>query len=418
MSDSIARLNIPAYRLTDSPGMTVHPILSQLALGYQPMIDRHRLITAVQLTVFPSPPGAALQADELLALLADSWPADTGRLVLNIADEGLLTQLMSARLPPPLQLEVPAFMVIDPQHAAALKALHASGATLLVKGRPLAPLAPELLPCFNSAIIDLADERRDGLPPPGGVARHIPHVQSGVASVAEMTDAFSRGAVAVLGWPFEPAPPPKATGRAVKAGIAAVVELINRVDRQAPVDQLEAVIKNEPTLAYKLLRYINSPVFGLRMEINSFGQAIMLLGYQRLKRWLALLLVSGSGDPALRPLAFAAVRRGLLMEGLGRDSGIDPDQCSELFVCGVFSLLDRMLQQPFAQLLASIPTSAAVSDALQFQRGPFQAYLSLVQAIEASSLFDIRDATDALMLEPATVNAAVLRSLADARQLD
>ncbi|MCK7494081.1 MAG: HDOD domain-containing protein [Comamonadaceae bacterium] len=79
------------------------------------------------------------------------------------------------------------------------------------------------------------------------------------------------------------------------------------------------MLKRDPTLAFRLLRYLNSPAFGLSVEISSFGHALMMLGYQRLKRWLALLLASSSrnAEPARR-LMYAAVRRGLLMEELAR----------------------------------------------------------------------------------------------------
>ena len=59
--------------------MTEHPVLAQVALGYSPMIDRHRLITALRLTVFPIRPDAEPDAAELLAALAAVWPADGGR---------------------------------------------------------------------------------------------------------------------------------------------------------------------------------------------------------------------------------------------------------------------------------------------------------------------------------------------------
>ena len=38
-----------------------------------------------------------------------------------------------------------------------------------------------------------------------------------------------------------------------------------------------------------------------------------------------------------------------------------------MFICGVFSLLDRMMGQPFAQLLGGIPVSEAVRSALVSQ---------------------------------------------------
>ena len=401
--------------------MTEHAILNQVALGYAPMVDRHRAITALRLTVFPAQPDAQPDAAALLDLLAEAWPPEAGRLSLNIAVESLLEQVLRADLPPHLMLEVPAFMASQLAQAEAIQALHERGNTLLIKGRPTAPLSREVLPCFAYSIIDLADERRDGLPPPGGVSRNIPHVQAGVRTVGEMAEAFSRGAIAVLGWPIEPlvsAAPATGRLRQPQAAISTIVELINRVDRAESIDRLEAVMKNDPTLAFRLLRYLNSPAFGLRVEVTSFGHAIMLLGYARLKRWLALLLASGSGDPTHKPLVYAAVRRGLLMEELGRDSGADDAQRGDMFVCGVFSLLDRMLQQPFNQLLDSIPTSDAVRDALQHDSGPYKPTLDLVRAIESASVYDIRASADAVFMAVAEVNRAVLRALVNARQLD
>jgi EAL and modified HD-GYP domain-containing signal transduction protein len=222
-----------------------------------------------------------------------------------------------------------------------------------------------------------------------------------------------------LGWPIDDAAPTTATAsRGAQPELSAIVELINRVDRAEPIDRLEAVMKNDPTMAFKLLRYINSPAFGLSVEVTSFRHAIMLLGHQRLKRWLALLLAAGSRDARMKPVIYAAVRRGLLMEELGRDSGADDERRGELFVCGVFSLLDRLMQQPFAELLKSIPVTDAVREALVHERGPHQPYLTLVQAIESAALFDIRAATDALMMTTAAVNKATLRALVAARQLD
>ena len=399
--------------------MTEHPVLGQVALGYSPMIDRHRAITALRLTVFPIRPEVTPGAGDLLAALVEVWPEGAGRISLNIVSETLLDGLMRADLPLNLMLEVPAFMASDLSCTDALAKLHHHGNTLLIKGRPLAPLPREVLPCFAYSIIDLTDERRDGMPPPGGVSRNIPHVQAGVRTLVEMADSFGRGAIAVLGWPIDDvAPARSAAGRGGQPELTAIVELINRVDRAEPIDRLEAVMKNDPTMAFKLMRYINSPAFGLRVEVTSFRHAIMLIGYQRLKRWLALLLASGSRDSNGKPVIYAAVRRGLVMEELGRDSGCDDDKRSELFICGVFSLLDRLMQQPFDELLKSIPTSAAVSAALVHGNGPLMPYLTLVQAVEAASIYDIRAAADDLLMAVPAVNRAVLRALVAARQLD
>jgi EAL and modified HD-GYP domain-containing signal transduction protein len=396
--------------------MSEDSVLGQVALGYSPMIDRHRAVTASRLTVFPSRPDALPDAEALLDAVAEVWPADGGRVSLNVVSESMLHELMSCRPAPNLMIEVPAFMACDIANTEALQGMHAHGCTLLIKGRPLTPLPRELLPCFAYSIVDLADERRDGQPPPGGATRTIPHIQSGVRTLADMENAFQRGAIAVLGWPIDDV----AASRGKPGGrpeLQFIVELINRVDREEPAERLESVLKTDPTLAFRLMRYINSPAFGLSVEISSFRHAIMLLGYHRLKRWLALLLASASKDPNMKPVMFAAVRRGLLMEELVRHSA-DDDQRGEVFICGVFSLLDRLMGQPLSELLASIPVPDAVRAALVDHTGPYHGTLELVRAIESESVYDVRAAADATMLAMPEINRAVLRALAAAKQLE
>jgi EAL and modified HD-GYP domain-containing signal transduction protein len=116
-------------------------------------------------------------------------------------------------------------------------------------------------------------------------------------------------------------------------------------------------------------------------------------------------------------LVFAAIRRGFLMEELGRDQG-DAEMRGEMFICGVFSMLSRLMQQPLAELLRNVPVPDRVSQALRGDGGPYGAYLDLVQAIELESVFDIREKTEQLLLGPAAVNRAVLTALQLARELE
>lgn len=396
-------------------------ILGQIALGYSPFIDRNRTVTATRLTVMPLRPDAVLDVAQLLHEVGNVWPASGGRVSLNVVSESLLQDLLGAQPSANLMVEIPSFMATDPANAPSIIALHANGSTLLLKGRPLHELPREVLPCFKYSIIDLADERRVGEnTAPPGVTRTIQYVQSGVRTVADMEACFQRGAQAVLGWPIDDAVTTTAarSGKQVAApDMQVIVELIHRVDKEEPIEKLEATLKRDPPLAFKLLRYINSPAFGLRVEISSFRHAIMMLGYQRLKRWLALLLATASKDVNLKPVMFAAVRRGLLMEELSR-SVADEEMRNEVFICGVFSLLDRMFQQPFSQLLESIPVPERVRQALVEETGPFQPYLEVVRAVESESLFEFREAADKLMMSVNEINRAQLRALMQAADLE
>jgi EAL and modified HD-GYP domain-containing signal transduction protein len=251
------------------------------------------------------------------------------------------------------------------------------------------------------------------------VIRTIAHVQSGVRTMAEMEASFERGAHAVLGWPIDDAINAAAKGakKTAQGDLHVIVELIRRVDGEEPIDKLESTLRRDPSLAFKLLRYINSPAFGLRVEISSFSHAIMMLGYQRLKRWLALLLATASKDVNQKPIMFAAVRRGLLMEELVRGNG-DEELRSEMFICGVFSLLDRMFQQPFKELLGSLPVPQRVYEALVDNAGPYQPYVELVRAIENESLFEFRESAEKLMMSVSEINRAELRALMAASELE
>ena len=419
--------------------MQEHPVLGHVTLGYSPLVNRQRSVVATRLTVFPARPDLMPDMAALLRVVGEVWPAGAADpsghapvhaprgadavpggarwpVSLNIAGERLLHAVLGQPLPPQLMLEVPAFMAAEPAHAVAIKALHAAGNVLLIKGRPLAPLGADMLACFAHSIVDAQDDRRSS---PGADAgpRQVATIQSGAATPADVEAAFARGAAATFGWPFGDEPPRSAGREAVPPDVGLVVELMNGVDRDLPVARLEGILKRDPTLAFRLLRYLNSPGFGLSVEVTSFGHALMLLGPQRLKRWLALLLASSSKAPNARPLLFAAMRRGLLLETLVGDSE-DAGMRGEIFICGIFSLLDRLLQQPMASLLKSLPMPERVNQALCGQGGPYAPYLALACAIEQESLLDIRECTERLFMGPAEVNRALLRSLAAARLLD
>lgn len=427
--------------------MSTSAILGQLVLGYSPLVAADRSVVATRITVYPERRDAAPDAAALLEALLAVWPATPDAsislnlralpaaggaaastpatpslptratpLVLNVASEPWLRALLALQPPPHLMLELPAFMACDAAHAPALRALHEAGSVLAVKGRPLAELPRELLALLRHALVDAGDDRRGAVAAPAADARHIGTLQLGVHTLAELDAAFARGAVGAIGWPIDDERT-SSGGRASGPDIGIVTELMRRVDREEPVDKLEAVLKNDPQLAFRLIRYLNSAAFGLSVEISSFRHALMMLGYRKLKRWLALLLASSSKDPQMKPAMFAAVRRGLLMEELVRHAG-DDETRSEMFICGVFSLLDRMLGQPFAELFQSVSVPDRVQQALVHGRGPFHAYLTLVKAMEQGVRGDIREAADASFLGTAEVNAALLRALASARELD
>lgn len=395
----------------------LHSVLGSLVLGYAPVMDKQRQVLATRLTLAPLRPDLAVDGQAVLDALQAHWPDGVPPLQLNAMSEPLLLTLLASPLPASVSLELPSFMLSDPQHLTPIAGALQNRVKLLLKGRPAQALAPELNGQIKTVLLDLGSDRHTiGIPLPAGMQLGL----YGARGVSDVVEGFQSQATQIAGWPIDEdiqAPTPAPGKPDQQTDLQVIVELMSRVDQGEDIDRLEQTLKRDPSLAFKLLRYLNSAAFGLPVEVTSFRHAIMLLGYPRLKRWLALLLTTASKDHNMRPIMYGALRRGLLLEELSKSMN-DAEVKDEMFICGLFSLLDHMLHQPFEKLLQSIPVPERVRQALVDGSGPYRPYIELVVAIERESVFDIRAAMDKLMLGADELNNAVLNALAKATQLE
>jgi len=392
-------------------------VLGKVVLGYAPVIDRYQGVIATRLSVVPLRMGVTPDADALLQAVGEVWPVEGVPVVLNVSSELLLAELLRARPQRNVMVEIPWFVAVEPANTAVLQELAARGNTLLLKGRPMRQLPRELLHAFKWSIIDFADDRRLIAPAPAAQSapRSIPHIQSGVRTMAQLQQSFARGAIAVVGWPLH-----EASGAPVLAQPDAkvVLELIEHLEQGSNAERLDETLMRDPLLAFELLRHLQGAAPGqLRLETGSFKQAISLLGVQPLRRWLGGMLARTGDDMRLRPVNFAALRRGLLMRQLA-SPGSSAETRGELFMCGVFSLLDRIVGRPAVETLAMLAVPERVRAAIVDGGGPFHALLELVRAIETESAPDIRAAADAAFIEPLEINRALLKTLFLAGALD
>lgn len=205
-------------------------------------------------------------------------------------------------------------------------------------------------------------------------------------------------------------------GHTVRPSQATILQLINLVRQQASTNEIEEVLKRDPTLSFNLLRFINSAGFGMRTEITSFKHAVMLLGLKRLFKWAALLMTTSMAADMPPAVGTTAVVRGRLMELLAAES-LPSDECDNAFVVGIFSLLDTMLGIPMQAALATIALPVSVTDALLHQTGPLASFLALTIACETGDETTFAQAADHLGLSSNQVNWAHLQALAWAESL-
>lgn len=165
----------------------------------------------------------------------------------------------------------------------------------------------------------------------------------------------------------------------------AVFGALQRLRAEAGFAEVAEAMKNEPQLTYRLLRYLNSPVLGLRSKVDSLGQALVVIGRDRCYRWLSLLLFQYEKTTYReRVLTEQALCRGRTLELLA-GKGRLPANSEHLFLVGLFSLLDIALGQPLAELLGQAAVPEPVQAALLGTRGPLRDALLLAVCGEAGS---------------------------------
>lgn len=205
--------------------------------------------------------------------------------------------------------------------------------------------------------------------------------------------------------------PETLTAKVINPSFTSVLELLNLLTQDADTKEIEAGFKRDAALSFKLLRYINSVGFGLSCEIQSIAHALSILGRKQLYRWLTLLMVTAGENSTVSALMKTSITRGRLTELLGQ-SFFDKQERDNLFIVGVFSLLDAILEMPMDKVLEKVQLPDSVCDALLSRSGVYGPFLQLAEACEESDGKRIVALAESLQFDPNKVNDAHLAALA------
>jgi EAL and modified HD-GYP domain-containing signal transduction protein len=389
----------------------VLPILSslfdRLVLQTAPIVSPTRYPVGVRLTCRPLDDAPFAYSEVVVSLgpvLAQLAPMP---MLLAVPGATLDGDLGEMDVPPALRLEIPVAQVLRPESWPLLRVMRARGLRLALSGIPPEPLPADCLEFFDCSVIAHPEDRRYGLPDDDKHRRRIPFNTIDIESVADASSAFARGARAVIGWPVRDTTQVRAKGLTAEQSV--ILQIIQLVRREAPPHEIESCLKKDPALAFALLKLVNSPAFGVSRQITSFQQALMLLGYEKLQRWLGLLLVNGTREPEMAPLAMYSITRGFLLDHL--QYLVPMELRDELFLTGAFSMLDRLTGKSFDELLDSGVLSAPTAEALTRAQGPMVPYLELAVLSEQNDPKRVERRLQRLGITPAQFNHAVLRTI-------
>ncbi len=270
------------------------------------------------------------------------------------------------KLLPPDRVIVEILESIDPtpEIVAACADLSNAGYILALDDFVEHPKWQPLLPLVKFLKIDfrlLDQETRQEM-----ARRYLPKglelVAEKVETQSELDQARGMGYTYFQGYFF--CKPIVVEGREIPSNKLHYLRLLESVNSpEFKFEKIEEILKQEPSLVYKLLRYLNSPVLGLRREVRSIVQAISLIGEKEFQRWVSIVaIVSMAGNKAPE-LIRTAVTRAHFCEEISETIGMSP-QKSDLFLMGLLSVTDAILDLPMNDVLSRLPLSSEVHTAL------------------------------------------------------
>ncbi|MGJ7491254.1 EAL and HDOD domain-containing protein [Variovorax sp. ZT4R33] len=194
-----------------------------------------------------------------------------------------------------------------------------------------------------------------------------------------------------------------------------IVQLMRMIHRNEDVREIEASLKLDARLTYRLLRHINSPAIGGAVEVHSLRHAVSMLGYAPMFRWLTILLASSHTTAGTPYMTKKAIIRGRFVELLGQGL-LPPAEADNLFVVGMLSLIDQLLGLPIAEVLQHVNLPEPVQDAILRRTGVYGPFLALAESCESDGAL-AAELSEELFLSPEQVNSAHLTALAWAQDV-
>lgn len=371
-----------------------------ILLTHEPVVNKARVITANRLIVH----GSSMEDTcDGLNDIATAWPMER-TVMLSLEGFPLDATLAEWELPSNTLIELPASFLATAEGTELAHKLVRRGTGLCVShaghGNSVLPDIP-----LRFGLVD-ADAPREALKGIG-----VP-IATGLNNVVEFEQALANGFAGACGWFFLNEKP---SSRKPATSASNILRVLNLVRHGADVREIEEVIKHDVTLSFRLLRYVNSAAFGLQVQIQSFRHAVTMLGYDKLSKWLSVLLVTASKLPGAQAMMQASVTRGRFMEMLGQ-SFFDKPEWDNLFITGAFSLLDVLLGTEMDALLGNMHLPQPVSEALGKNEGPYAPFLRLARACESDPEM-FANQTHQLGIAPEVVNRAELIALSYADTL-
>lgn len=238
---------------------------------------------------------------------------------------------------------------------------------------------------------------------------NVKYLAEKIESIEEFREALSYGYSYFQGFFF--CKPVILAGKDVpsyKLNLLAVLQELNQPYMN--VNKIESVIMRDVSLSYKLLRFINSAAFGIPREIRSIRHALNLLGLMELKKWMSLIVLAQIGSDQPEELLINSIIRARFCELMAEQTSLR-ERSNDLFLTGLFSFIDSFLNRPMEEILADLPISSDIKDALLGKPNGLRRILELIIMYEKGDWEAVANLVSVLGLDSGKILPCYLTSV-------
>ena len=151
-------------------------------------------------------------------------------------------------------------------------------------------------------------------------------------------------------------------------------------------------------------------------EITSIRHAAAMLGQKELKRWINTAVVNELCSDKPSEITRLSLLRAKFAENLASSFEL-AGKSSELFLMGLFSVLDLILDKPMDEALKLVKVSHEIEDALLSQKGALADVMEFITQYEAANWQEVSRLIVLKNLDMDRIYDAYMKSLKWYREL-